>query len=268
MIGGALLGFVFLAALGAPWLATHDPTAQDLAASLVPPAWDSGGNRNNLLGTDLLGRDIYSRLLYGARVSITTALMASVGAAIAGVLLGLIAGFHGGALDAIISRLLEIQLALPTILLALALVALLGPSQRNLVIVLGITGWMIYARVVRASVLSVREREFVDAARALGMDDARILVGHVLPNVLTPVLVVFSSEFARMILLESGLSYLGLGVPPPAAAWGRMLSESRSYMAAAYWAITFPGVAIMITVLGINMLGDGLRDVLDPKLHR
>ena len=181
---------------------------------------------------------------------------------------GLVAGYLGGRVDTIIMRLADLNLAFPLILLALAVVALLGANQKNLVIVMAITTWMIYARVVRGLSLGLREREFVQAARALGAHDARIIARHVLPNVVTPVMVIWTLEVARIILMESALSFLGLGVPPPTPTWGRMLAEGRDYLTVAGWIAVFPGLAILFTVLGINFLGDGLRDLLDPRLRR
>lgn len=185
-----------------------------------------------------------------------------------GVLLGVVAGYFGGSLDHGIMRLADLQLAFPLILLALALVAVLGPSLGNLVLVMGVTGWMVYARLTRALVLSLREREFVSAARGVGAGHGRIIFQHIIPNILSSALVLFTLEMARMILMESSLSFLGLGVPPPTPTWGRMLSEARTYMTSAYWRVTFPGLAISLTVLGLNLFGDGMRDALDPRMSR
>src|SRR5215831_17446195 len=232
--GAVIVGLVIVAALAAPLLATSDPIDQDLSVALKPPFWREGGSLEHPLGTDHLGRDVYSRLIYGAQISLTISVLA----------------------------------AFPLILLALAVVALLGANLKNLVIVMAITTWMIYARVVRGLSLGLREREFVQAARALGAHDARIIARHVLPNVLAPVMVVWTLEVARIILMESALSFLGLGVPPPTPTWGRMLAEGRDYLTVAGWIAVFPGLAILFTVLGINFLGDGLRDLLDPRLRR
>jgi len=257
-----------VAALAAPLLATTDPVEQDLTVALKPPFWLEGGSREHLLGTDHLGRDVYSRLVYGAQISLTISVLAALLGAVVGVAAGLIAGYLGGRVDAVIMRVADLNLAFPLILLALAVVALLGANLRNLVIVMAITTWMIYARVVRGLSLGLREREFVQAARALGAHDARIIARHVLPNVLAPVMVIWTLEVARIILMESALSFLGLGVPPPTPTWGRMLAEGRDYLTVAAWIAVFPGLAILITVLGINFLGDGLRDLLDPRLRQ
>jgi peptide/nickel transport system permease protein len=259
---------VIVAALGAPLLATSDPVEQDLTAALKPPFWLAEGSLEHPLGTDHLGRDVYARLVYGARISLTISVLAALLGAIVGVTAGLVAGFLGGRVDTVIMRIVDLNLAFPLILLALAVVALLGANLRNLVIVMALTTWMIYARVVRGLSLGLREREFVQAVRALGAHDARIMGRHVLPNVLAPVMVIWTLEVARVILMESALSFLGLGVPPPTPTWGRMLAEGRDYLTVAGWIAIFPGLAILITVLGINFLGDGLRDLLDPRLRQ
>jgi peptide/nickel transport system permease protein len=267
-IGAAIVGLVVVAAVAAPLLATTDPIEQDLSAALKPPFWLEDGSFAHPLGTDHLGRDVYSRLVYGARVSLTISVLAALLGAAVGVAAGLAAGYLGGRVDMVIMRIVDLNLAFPLILLALAVVALLGASLRNLVIVMAITPWMIYARVVRGVSLTLREQEFIQAVRALGARDSRIIVRHILPNVAAPILVIWTLEVARVILMESALSFLGLGVPPPTPTWGRMLAEGRDYMTMAGWIAVFPGLAIMITVLGINFLGDGLRDLLDPRLRQ
>ncbi|MBM3217116.1 MAG: ABC transporter permease [Candidatus Rokubacteria bacterium] len=267
-VGAVIVGLVCVAALGAPLLATSDPIDQDLTVVLKPPFWWDEGSLRHPLGTDHLGRDVYSRLVYGAQISLTISVLAALLGAMVGVVAGLVAGYLGGRVDAIIMRVVDLNLAFPLILLALAVVAILGPSLRNLVIVMSITTWMIYARVLRGLSLALREREFVQAVRALGAHDIRIVARHVLPNVLPPILVIWTLEVARVILMESALSFLGLGVPPPTPTWGRMLAEGRDYLTVAGWIAVFPGLAILVTVLGINLLGDGLRDLLDPRLRR
>jgi peptide/nickel transport system permease protein len=235
---------------------------------LKPPFWLPDGSWQHPLGTDHLGRDVYSRLVYGAKISLTISVLAALLGAAVGVVAGLLAGYLRGRCDVVIMRIVDLNLAFPLILLALAVVALLGASLRNLVIVMSITTWMIYARVVRGLSLTLREQEFVQAVRALGAHDLRIIARHVLPNAFAPILVIWTLEVARVILMESALSFLGLGVPPPTPTWGRMLAEGRDYLTVAGWISIFPGLAIMVTVLGINFLGDGLRDALDPKLKR
>ena len=266
-VGVLIVGLVVVAALAAPLLATSDPIDQDLTVALKPPFWMADGSLQHLLGTDHLGRDVFSRLVYGAQISLTISVLAALLGAAVGVAAGLVAGYLGGRVGAVIMRVVDLNLAFPLILLALAVVALLGANLRNLVIVMAITTWMIYARVVRGLTLTLREQEFVQAVRALGARDARIIVRHVLPNVLAPVMVIWTLEVARVILMESALSFLGLGVPPPTPTWGRMLAEGRDYLTMAGWISIFPGLAIMVTVLGINFLGDGLRDLLDPRLR-
>ena len=266
--GALIVSLVIVAALGAPLLATTDPIDQDLTVALKPPVWRADGSAQHLLGTDHLGRDVYSRLVYGARISLAISVLAALLGAAVGVAAGLIAGYAGGRADLVLMRIVDLNLAFPLILLALAVVALLGASLRNLVVVMAITTWMIYARVVRGMTLALRDQELVQAIRALGAPDARIIVRHILPNVLPAVMVIWTLEVARVILMESALSFLGLGVPPPTPTWGRMLAEGRDYLTAAGWISVFPGLAIMVTVLGINFLGDGLRDLLDPRLRR
>lgn len=268
----ALLGLVILvaitaAAITAPVLAPVDPTAQEVTHRLKAPGWTSPDGRVSLLGTDHLGRDILSRLIFGARISLIIGVSAVALAGTLGTLLGLVAGYQGGRVDDFVMRLTDTMLAMPFILLALAVIAVLGPSLRNIIFVLGITSWVSYARVVRAEVLTLRTREFVLAAQALGGGGRRIVFRHLLPNVLTPVIVIATLEVARMIILESALSFLGLGVQPPTPTWGGMLADGRAYLSTAWWQATFPGLSIMLTVLGINLLGDWLRDVLDPRLQ-
>jgi peptide/nickel transport system permease protein len=266
--GGAIIALVVVAAVAAPVLAPHDPISQNLAMALKPPFWAATGDLSYPLGTDHYGRDVFSRLVFGARVSLFVAVSAALIGASIGVSLGLIAGYFGGWIDTLVMRLVDLNLAFPLVLLALAIVAILGPNLRNLILVMSITAWMIYARVVRGITRSMRAEEFVQSARASGASDARIVLRHLLPNMLAPVVVIWTFEVARIILLESALSFLGLGVPPPTPTWGRMLAEGRDYLTVAGWTSVFPGLAIMITVLGINFLGDGARDLLDPRLRK
>ncbi len=257
---GVLLAMGLLA-LVAPWLAPHDPLAMDLSVQLQPPG------AAHWLGTDLLGRDILSRLLYGGRVTLVTALVAVGISVLFGVSLGLVSGFYGGWVDACIMRFVDMLLAFPRILLALTLVALLGVGLGNVMVAVGIAGISGYARVVRGVVLSVREQPYVDAARVVGCGGGRILVRHVLPNVVAPVIVLATLDMAHALLSASSLSFLGLGAQPPTPEWGLMLNEGRAYLRVAPWVTTVPGLTIMLAVLSINMFGDGLRDALDPRLR-
>jgi len=250
----------------APQLAPWDPTRQMLLKRLRPPMWQERGLREHPLGTDHLGRDILSRILHGGRISLGVGLTAVTLSALIGVTLGLAAGFFGGRADTLIMRLVDVFLAIPYILLAMGVVFALGPSLLNVILVMGCTRWVQFARIVRADVLSIREREFVAGARARGNRPLRLLLRHVLPNALTPIIVVATLELAFMIIYESALSFLGLGVQPPTPTWGWMLSDGRNYVATAWWLATFPGLAIMLTVLAVNLLGDWLRDTLDPRL--
>jgi peptide/nickel transport system permease protein len=267
IVGGVLLVVVMVASAAAPWLAPTDPVKPSFSQRLTPPR-ALGGVSMHPLGTDNLGRDILSRLLYGGRVSLVLAAAAVALAASAGVAIGLIAGLVGGRLDDIIMRLADVQLAFPVIMLAIAIVAVVGTSPAALVCVLALSGWVLYARTVRAAVLTLRETEFVEAARTLGAGTPRLIVRHILPNTLAPILVLASSQFATMVLLESGLSFLGLGLQPPQPSWGLMLAEGRDYLSNAWWLATLPGAAISLVVLGANLLGDGLRDLLDPRLRQ
>lgn len=257
---------VGLAALLAPWLTPFDPVEQDLTQRLRTPGWQDASGRVHLLGTDHLGRDILARIIYGSRVALVVGLAAVAISGLLGMTIGLVSGYFGGRVDDLFMRLADIQLAFPFILLAIAVIGVLGPSLRNIIVVIGVSSWVVYARVVRGEVLSLREREFVQAGIALGGRDWRILRRHILPNVLTPWLVVATLDMARVIVVESALSFLGLGVQPPTPTWGGMLADGRVYLSTAWWLATFPGLAILATVLGINLLGDGLRDTLDPRL--
>jgi len=260
-----VLGVIF-SAIFAPLISPHDPILQDVEKRLLPPLGQAGADPNYLLGTDQLGRDIVSRLIYGARISIVVSVSAVVFSAFLGTIIGLFSGFYGGKIDSVFMRLADVQLAFPFILLAIAIIAVLGPNLQNIIIVMGITGWVIYARVVRAEVLSLREKEYVMAVRALGGSNGRIIFNHLLPNVVPPIIVIITLEMARMIIMEAALSFLGLGIQPPTPTWGGMLADGRVYLVTSWWLATFPGLVIMLVVLGINLLGNWLRDMLDPRL--
>ena len=262
IVGLLVIVLVALGAIGADALSPYSPTAQALRDRLQPPTLFGP----HLLGTDNLGRDVLSRTIYGARVSLTVGIAAAALAGSLGVLLGLLAGYLGGFYDALISRLADVQQAIPFLILAIAVAVIVGPSLTNVVLVLAVTTWVSYFRVVRAEVLSVRESLLVDAARVLGASMPRIVLRHVLPNVSGSVIVIGSLMVANMIIFEASLSFLGLGVPPPTPTWGRMVFDGVQYVDSAWWLSFFPGLAIVLTVLAINLIGDWLRDVLDPRL--
>lgn len=264
VLGAFILILVVACAVLAPLLAPTDPLRQNLSLRLQPPLKNGGGWAAGIMGTDQLGRDILSRVIYGSRVSLVVSSVSVCLASILGVSLGLVAGYYRGLLDSLIMRLVDVQLSFPFILLTLAIVALLGPSLENIIVVFAITSWPAYARTVRASVLSVREIEYVEAGRAVGVSDLRLLFRHILPNVVSPLIVIASFGMAQMVIMEASLGFLGLGVQPPTPTWGNMLADGRDYLRGAWWMAVFPGLAIMFTVAGINFIGDGLRDILDP----
>ncbi len=265
--GLAIVALMILAAILSPLLAPHDPDLQSLGARLLPPLSYAPDGGLHLFGTDQLGRDMASRLIYGARVSLLVGVSASLIAGTLGVLLGLVAGYFGGRTDDGIMRLSDVQLALPYILVAMAILAIVGNSLANITVVLAGTQWVTYARVVRSSVLSVKEQEYVLAARTLALSNTRIIARYILPNVFAPVIVIATFSVAQTIIAEAGLSFLGLGVPPSIPSWGGMLADGRTYLAVAWWLVTIPGLAISATVIGVNLFGDWLRDYLDPKLR-
>ncbi len=266
LFGAVLLLIIVALALLAPVLDLPDPTRGDLRARLAAPTWEGIFSPGaHPLGADEVGRDILSRLLHGSRMTLMVASTAVVLGGIVGTILGILAGYKGGLVDRVLMRLVDIQLAVPLMLLALLVVAALGPSIQNVVLVLALTSWIRYARIIRAQVLSLREREFVQSARAIGASTMRIMFLHILPNVMTPALVVGTLELARIIIMDAALSFLGLGVQPPTPSWGRMLADGRVYLSSAWWTVTFPGLAIVLTVLSVNLFGDWLRDYFDPK---
>jgi peptide/nickel transport system permease protein len=260
-----LLGIV-LAAVFAPLIAPHDPLAVDIRHRLTPPAWMDHGTPEHLLGTDPVGRDLLARMIYGGRVSLVVGVASVLMSTTIGVLLGLGAGYFGGRTDWTIMTIINVMLTFPFVLLALAVIAVLGASLFNMIIVLGVAGWPIYARVVRAETLAIRERDFVVAGRALGMSHLRLIFRQIAPNLLSTIVVIATLQVAQVIVLESFLSFLGLGVQPPTPAWGNMLGEGRLYMLNSWWIATFPGLAIFVTTLAINLMGNALRDWLDPHL--
>jgi peptide/nickel transport system permease protein len=262
LLGLVLATLAVLAALAAPILAPHNPFIGDMTQGLRPP-----GTPGHPLGTDQLGRDTLSRVLYGARVALFIGLCTVLVTAIVGGLLGLLAGFFGGWSGQVLMRVCDVQLSFPFILLALTLNAIVGLGLRNIIISLSAAGWVVYARVVRGEVLSVKQRDFVQAAAALGTSRPRILFRHILPNVAPSIIIVASLQFSQFIVAEAAISFLGFGVQPPTPAWGSMLSESRDFLYVAWWLAAFPGAALALTALGVNLVGDWLRDVLDPKFQ-
>jgi len=263
----AFVGALFVMAAAAPVLAPQDPTRQALRVRLKPPTMEGTDGRAHALGTDHLGRDVLSRVIYGSRVSLLIG-FAAVGVGILiGATVGIVAGYRGGWVDTIIMTAADAQLAFPFILLAIGIIAVLGPSFPTLVVVVGLSGWMTYARILRAQVLVLRSREFVDAIRALGGSTLRIVLRHILPNVLSSLVVVATLELARAIVLEATLSFLGLGIQPPTPSWGGMIQEGREYLDSAWWISMSPGLVLLMTSLVVSRLGDWLRDALDPTLR-
>jgi len=261
-VGGlALIVVMFLIAGFASFLAPYDPGKTDVSLKLKPPSFQ------HYVGTDQLGRDVFSRMLHGSRISLSVGFVAVAISIFIGILLGAVAGYYGGWVDSILMRFVDTMLCFPSFFLILTIVALMGPKILNIMIVIGITSWMGTARFVRAEFLSLRERDYVQAAQALGVKDYRIIFRHILPNALAPVFVSATLKVASAILIEAGLSFLGFGVQPPRSSWGNILTEGRTYIFDAWWLTVFPGLAILITVLSFNLMGEGLRDALDPRLR-
>lgn len=265
LFGGLVLIVVIGAAAGAPYIAPHDAAKQSLVRRFTPPIWAAGGHAAHLLGTDQVGRDIFSRIIHGARISLAVGVSAVIVSLVVGVALGLVSGYLGGRVDSVIMTVVDVTLSFPQLLLALAFVAALGPSLVTIVVVLGLTGWERYARVVRAEVLALREKDFVEAARAMGASTPRMVVRHVLPNTFSSIIVLSTLQVAQAILQESALSFLGVGSGRTYPTWGQMIALGRDFVSVAWWLPTFPGLAILVTVLAINLVGDRLRDALDPR---
>jgi ABC-type dipeptide/oligopeptide/nickel transport system permease subunit len=266
LAAAGILLVIIASAVCAPWIVANDPLSVDIRHRLAPPAWMDGGTPAHVLGTDQIGRDLLSRVIHGGRVSLIIGVTAVLISSTIGVLLGLVAGYAGARVDWIIMTLVNVMLTFPFVLLALAVIAVLGPSVVNMILVLGVADWPLYARVIRAETLAIREREFILAGRALGMSHLRIMFRQMLPNLVSVIVVIATLQIARVIILESFLSFLGLGVQPPIPAWGNMLGEGRVYMLNSWWIAAFPGLAIFVTTLAINLMGNALRDWLDPYM--
>jgi peptide/nickel transport system permease protein len=265
LFGAGTLILILAMALLAPWLAPHDPYAQELSKRLIPPVWDEGGSWAHVLGTDQLGRDYLSRLIYGTRISLLIGASAMAMSGIIGTTLGVLGGYFGGRVDLVINFIVTTRLAMPIVLVALAVAALAGSSLENVILVLGLLLWDRFAVVTRSATVQVRSLDYVAAARAVGCSTLRIVTAEILPNILNAIIVVGTIEMANAILLEAALSFLGLGVPSPLPSWGLMIAEGKEYMFFSPWVITIPGVALFILVLAINLLGDGVRDLTAPE---
>ena len=259
--------FVAMALL-APWLAPHDPYDTDLLRRLQPPAWMEGGDWSYVLGCDSLGRDIVSRIIYGARISIFIGVVVVLLATLVGTLAGLAAGYLGGAVDAVISRIVDVLLGFPYLIFAIGLMGMMGPGLQNIILALVYKEWTISCRVVRGETLATRELEYIEAARAVGASRTHIMLREILPNIMSPLIVVATTRMATIIILEASLSFLGLGMQPPLASWGSMVADGRSFLSDAWWVGTFPGLAIFLLVLAINLASQGLRDAFDPRLRQ
>ena len=265
--GILLISIVFVFVILGPYLYRINPATQYRGERNLSPQWFSHEDNMFILGTDALGRDIASRLIHGGRLSLYISITAVIVSLIIGVITGLLSGYFGGWIDTILMRMVDIQLSIPVLILAIAIVAVLGPNLTNLIFVLGFTRWVTWARIVRANVMQVKELEYVKTARAIGASPALVILRHILPNIVTPIIIVSSQSVGLFILMEASLSFLGLGVQPPTPSWGGMIADGRSYIMIYPWHALAPGIAVMITVLAVNIFGDGLRDVLDPRLR-
>lgn len=265
LFGLVVVAALVVAAVAAPLIAPHDPDAASLGDRLQPPLFADGGSWNHVFGTDALGRDVLSRLIFGSRVSLIVGVSVVAIAGTFGVVVGLVAGYKGGRIDAFAMRVVDVQVAFPGLLLALIILAVISPSLKTLIIVLALNGWMVYARIARGIVLSVREMPYVEAAEVIGCRSRRVIFRHILPNLVSPLLTLGVLEFARIVLAEAALSFLGLGIQPPSISWGLMVADGKDYLLSAWWVITFPGLALTVTVLGINLFASWLRIAADPQ---
>ena len=263
--GIVMIAALILMAVAAPLIAPYSPTTQDLRARLAPPVWEDNGSWKHFLGTDHLGRDVLSRVIHGSRVSLTVGAAVVLIAGTFGVVLGLIAGYRGGRTDSFIMRWIDTQVAFPGLLIALIILAVIGPSMLTVILVLSLNGWMVYGRLTRGAVLSVRQTAYVEAAEMVGCSAVRVVFRHILPNLTSPLLTLAILEFARIVLAEAALSFLGMGIQPPATSWGLDVATGKNYMFRAWWLVTFPGIAISITVLAINLVASWMRLISDPQ---
>ncbi len=263
----AFLLLLVVAAVFAPALTRYDPVTSDVTRRLLPPAWVPGGSPAHLLGTDQLGRDVFARLIFGSRISLIVGTTTVAISSVLGSALGLLAGYYEGRLGAVLMRIADIQLAFPFLLLAIAVAAVLGVGLLNVILILGVAGWVSFGRLTRGQVLSVKQKDYIEAARAVGAKEPAIIAWHILPNVITPIIVIGTASVANNIVVEASLTFLGLGVQPDLPSWGNMLAGSRDYLNVAWWMSVFPGLALTLTVLTVNLLGDWLRDYLDPTLR-
>lgn len=267
MAGAFIVTLVLMCAIAAPYIAPHDPIAHNLRNRFQGPAWVEGGDWTYVLGTDQLGRDILSRIIFGSRVSVVVGISAVAISGTLGMIIGLLSGYFGGMIDTLTMRIADAFLGIPFIILVIAIAGVVGGGLVTVIVILGLTGWVSYSKVVRSQTLSIREQEYLEAAKAIGQRETKILLRHVMPNVVSSVIIMATLEVARTILAESTLSFLGLGVQPPTVTWGLMLADGRDHVGSAWWMATFPGFAITLTVLGVVLLGDWLRDTLDPRLR-
>jgi ABC-type dipeptide/oligopeptide/nickel transport system permease subunit len=268
LLASAVLALFVVLAIFAPLIAPHDPYDSDLLRRLQPPVWIDGGDWSYPLGCDALGRDILSRIIYGARISIFVGVAVVLLAAIVGTLAGLAAGYFGGAVDVVVSRVVDVLLAFPYLIFAIGLMGMMGPGLENIILALVYKEWTISCRVIRGETLVARAQEYVEAAQAVGASSAHIMLREILPNVLSALTVVATTRMATIIILEASLSFLGIGVQPPLASWGSMVADGRQYLLEAWWVSTLPGIAILLLVLSINIASQSLRDAFDPRLHR
>ncbi|THB81177.1 MAG: ABC transporter permease [Desulfobacteraceae bacterium] len=268
MVGLVMFVIVVMSAVFAPWLSPHDPLKQNLRFAKDPPAWSEGGSIKYPLGTDNLGRDILSRIIYGTRVSLTVGFFGVLIASSLGIMIGLVSGYAGGTTDNIIMGGVNLILALPYLVFVVFIAAILGSSLINVILIFGLTDIPIFVRITRGEVIKMRQSGFVESARSIGASDTRIIFRHILPNLIGPIITIATFEMSAMIFYEAGLGFLGLSVPPSIPSWGNMLAAGRKYLVTYPWIATFPGLAIIFTGLGMNLLGDWLRDVLDPKMRR